>query len=66
MCVLISDIHSRPKINTQSVKDPSRNYIGNTIEYDMKSYQVKMTIVNFTRFGIKLLKFYRSQKNMLV
>ena len=40
--------------------------MGDTIEYDEKAYQVKMTIVKFTNVHIKGLKFYCSQKDMLV
>ena len=28
-------------------------YIGNTIEYDVKSYQVKVTIVKHTKMRVK-------------
>ena len=41
-------------------------YIGNTIEYDVKSYQVKTTIVKCTNVRLKGLKFNRSQKETLV
>ena len=41
-------------------------YIGNTIKYDVKSHQVKTKIVKYTKVHIKLLKFNRSQKEMLV
>ena len=41
-------------------------YIGDTIEYDLKSNQLKMTIVKCTKLRIKLLRFNPSQKNMLV
>ena len=40
--------------------------IGNTIEYDVKSYQVKYTILKCTKVHIKGLKFNSSQKKMLV
>ena len=41
----------RPGWKTQSEID-----IGNTIEYDLKSYQVKTTIVNFTNVQLEGLK----------
>ena len=41
-------------------------YIGNTIEYDVESYQVKMTIVKCTKLQIKGLDFNCSQKEILV
>ena len=41
-------------------------YIGNTIDYDVKSYQVKTTIVKFKRVQIKGLKFNHYQKETLV
>ena len=40
--------------------------IGNTIEYDMKSYQFKTVIVKCRNLRVKGLKLNRSQKNMLV
>ena len=41
-------------------------YMGNTIEYDVKSCQIKTDIVKFTKVCIKVLNFNRSQKEMLV
>ena len=41
-------------------------YIGNTIEYDVKSCQVKNTMVKYTKVRIKVLKFNSSQKKMLI
>ena len=41
-------------------------YMGSTIYYDVKSYQVKMTIVKFKKVQLKGLKFNLSQKSMLV
>ena len=38
----------------------------NTIEYDGKSYRVKITMVKCTKVWLKVLKFNRSQKYMLV
>ena len=37
-------------------------YIGNNIEYDVKSYQFKMAIVKCTKARKKLLNFNRSPK----
>ena len=47
--------------NTQS-----EIYIGNNIEYDMNSYQVKKAIVKFTKVRIKGLKLKHLQKETLV
>ena len=41
-------------------------YIGNTLEYDLKSYQVKTTIVKYTKVRMKILSFNCSQKDILV
>ena len=38
-------------------------YIGNTIEFDTKSSQVRVTIEKRTKIRLKELKFNRSQKN---
>ena len=38
-------------------------YIGNTIEYDVKLSQVKVTVVKRTKIRAKGLTVYRSQKN---
>ena len=40
--------------------------MGNTIEYDVKSHQVKTALVNCTKVGIKGFKFDTSQKEVLV
>ena len=40
--------------------------MGNNIEYDMKLYQVKITIFKCTKVRVKLLKLNRSHKVMLV
>ena len=40
--------------------------MGNTIEYDVKPYQVKRTTVKFTKAQIKGLNIKLSQKYMLV
>ena len=44
-------------------KTRAENYIGNTIEYDMISYQVKVTIVKRTNIQVKVLTVNRSKKN---
>ena len=36
----------------------------NTMEYDVKLYQVKTSVVKCTKVRIKVLKFKRSYKNM--
>ena len=46
MCNLSSDVNNKPKTNTLGSKYLVEIDIGNTIQYDVKSYQVKMTIVN--------------------
>ena len=66
MCDLSSDVNNTPKTNDQSVKTRAEIYIGNAIEYDVKSYQVTTTILKFTKLGIKGLNFIRSQKKMWV
>ena len=40
--------------------------ICNTIEYDIKSYRFKMTIVKCTKVRLKLLKLKNLHKDMLV
>ena len=47
-------------------KCPTLKWAGNTIEYEVKSYQVKTTIVKCTKVRIKGLKFNRSQIETLV
>ena len=37
-------------------------YLGNTVDYDVKSYQLKMTIVKRANVKLKGLRFNRSQK----
>ena len=37
-----------------------------TIEYDVKSYQVKTAIVKCTKIKLRVLKFKRSHKDMLL
>ena len=41
-------------------------YIGNTIEYDVKSYQVKTAIVRYTKVRIKVFKLNISQKEIFL
>ena len=65
MCNLISDVNNKPKINAQVWKTQSEIYIGNTIEYDVKSYQFKRTILKCTEVQLKVLQFKHSQKNMM-
>ena len=50
----------------QSQRTKAEIDIGNIIEYDVKSYRVKTTIVKCTKVRQKGLKFNRSQKDMLV
>ena len=58
----MSDVNNTHKKNAQIEKDQAKIGIGNTIEYDVKSYQVKITILKCTKVCIKVLKFNRSQK----
>ena len=44
MSHLFSDVNNTPKIYTRRLKDRVEIYICNTIEYDVKSHQVKKTI----------------------
>ena len=48
ICDLSSDVNNTPTINSQNVKYSERIDMGNTLEYNVKSYQVKTTIVNCT------------------
>ena len=50
------DVNNKHKINTEI-------YIGNTIEYDMKSSQVKVTILKRTKIQVKGLLFNHSHQN---
>ena len=58
MCNLISDVNNNLKQILQGQNTQAEMDIGNTIEYDVKSYQVKMTIVNCTEVRQKNLKLY--------
>ena len=58
--------NNTPTINVQIIKPRAEIDIVNTIEYVMKSCQVKMAIVKYTKVRVKGLKFDRSQKDMLV
>ena len=66
MCNLISDVNNTSKTNAQSVKTRAEIDICNTIEYDVKLYQVKITIVKYTEVRLKGLNFNLSHKEMLV
>ena len=66
MCNLISDVNNTPKKILQGQNIWAEIDIGNTKEYGVISYQVKMTIVKFTNVQMKGLKFNCSQKDMLV
>ena len=46
-----------PKRSTPGSKDMSEKNIGNTIAYDVKSFQVKTNIVNRTDAQLKGLKY---------
>ena len=50
----------------QSKKTQSEIDICNTTEYDVRSYQVKSTIVKWTKVRPKGFKFNRSQKETLI
>ena len=50
---LISDINNTSKTNTPRLKNPKEIDIGNTIEYNVKSCQVKKTIMKFIRVQLK-------------
>ena len=54
---LSGDVNNAPTINSQRVNTQSYIDIGNNIEYDVKSYQVKKTIVKCTKVRMKGLKF---------
>ena len=47
-------------------KTQSEIFIGNTIEYDVKSPQVKVTIIKRTNIQEKILTFNRSQKTVVI
>ena len=47
----------------KAVKTQAETYIGDNIEYDVKSFQVKATIVKRTKIWEKGLTVNRSQKN---
>ena len=65
MCNLTSHIDITPK-NLKVWKTQTNIYMANTIEYEVKSYQVKITTVKCTKLRIKGLEFNRSKKEMLV
>ena len=46
----------------QGHKTQAKIDIGNTVEYDVNSYQVKMTVVKCTKVRLELLKLDHSHK----
>ena len=62
MCGLSSDVNNTLKTNTPRLKTRAEIDVGNSIEYDVKSCQVKRSIVKFTRVQLKELKLNRPQK----
>ena len=62
MCDLSSDVNNTPKKIPQGWKIQVEIYIGNTIKYDVKSYQVKTFIVKCTELRLKVFKLDRLQK----
>ena len=59
MCDLIHDVNIKPKINVQSVKYPIRNL-------HQQYYRVLCEIIpSKNDYGLKKLKFKRSQKETL-
>ena len=65
MCNFSSDVYNTHK-KIQGRKTRAEIDIGNTIEYDVKSYQVKMTIIRCKNVRQKGLKLNPSQKKMLI
>ena len=57
MCDFSINVNNTPKKKAKNVRTRSEIYIGNIIEYDVKSYQVKTTIVKCTKVRLKVLKF---------
>ena len=62
---LSSDVNNTPG-KIPGWKPRAKIDVGNTIEYDMKSYQVKMAIVKCIKVWLKGLKLNGPQKYMLV
>ena len=60
-----SAINNTTKKILQSQKIRAEIDINNAIEYDVKSYQVKVTVVKFTKVQLKGLKLNLPQKEML-
>ena len=54
-----SDINNTPKTNTPRLKEERKIDIGNTIEYDVTSYQVKNTIVKCKNLQLKVFNINR-------
>ena len=65
MCDLSSNANNTPK-KLQGWNNRSGTDIGNTIEYDVKSYQVKTNLLQCTKVWLNGLDFNGSQKEMLV
>ena len=63
---LSSGVNITPRTNTSMSKNGEEIDIGNTIQYYVKSYQVKTTIVNFPKIRQKVFKLNRPHKYMLV
>ena len=59
-------MNNTPKKILQGWKTGAEIDIVNTIEYDVKSYQVKATIVKYIKVLLRGLKFNCSHKYMLV
>ena len=57
-----SAINNTTKKILKSQKIRAEIDINNTIEYDLKSYQVKVTVVKFTKVRLKGLKLNHPQK----
>ena len=58
MCDLSCDVNNTPK-KLLSLKTRAEIDVGHTIDYDVKAYQIKTTIVKFTRVRQKILNLNR-------
>ena len=57
MCYLINNANNVHLNIYDKVERPEQKFTGvNTIEYDIKQYQVKNNIVNYTYVQLKILK----------
>ena len=56
MCNLSIEVKNTPKKMPKVWNIQAEIYIGNTIEYDVKEYQVKKDSVKCTRVQLKVLK----------